>query len=386
MSLSALNGMISGVIRREFGGTYWISAETSDVRTTGAAGHCYLEFIEKGVLDGKVIAKSRGTIWNRTLREMFPLFERVTGQVFRSGIKVLVRVSVEFHEQYGFSLTVREIDPSYTVGDMLKKRLEIIGRLESEGIKDLNKGLELPLMPCRIAVITSETAAGYGDFMDQLLRNAGGYPFYLKLYPSLMQGDRTTESIISALDRISAHASHFDAVVIIRGGGSTSDLSSFDTYALSSHCAQFPLPLITGIGHERDDTIVDLVAHTRLKTPTAVASFLISRMDIQRDLLSTLSQQLVRASTGLITLGREHLVSYSDRLRRSVDTYLSNQSRELDLRSQYISMISPDRILSRGYSLVRHGGTLIKLASALVVGDEIELQFADGKRVARIVS
>ena len=292
LSLLELNTRIRGALSRAFPETCWVRAEMSDVRVNTSSGHCYLEFVEKNAQTGQLVAKVRGSIWAKTFRMLKPYFEMETGQMFASGLKVLVKVSVEFHELYGLSLTVLDIDPAYTLGDMVRKRMEIIRQLQEEGVFTLNKELPFPLLPRRIAIITSPTAAGYEDFMNQLTRNKGGYPFYTKLFPALMQGERTEASVIAALDRIYQHQDLFDVVVIIRGGGATSDLNSFDSYLLAANCAQFPLPIITGIGHERDDTVVDLVAHTRMKTPTAVAEFLISRMDSVGEELENLCQDV----------------------------------------------------------------------------------------------
>ena len=278
-SLLELNNRVKGAVLNAFPETCWVRAEMSDVRTNAASGHCYLEFIEKSAITGQLVAKARGSIWAKTFRMLKPYFEMETGQMFASGLKVLVKVSVEFHELYGYSLTVLDIDPAYTLGDMIRKRMEIIRQLKEEGVFTLNKELPFPTLPKRVAVITSPTAAGYEDFLNQLANNKEGYPFYTKLFPALMQGERTEESVIAALDGVYRHADCFDVVVIIRGGGATSDLNSFDSYLLAANCAQFPLPIITGIGHERDDTILDMVAHTRMKTPTAVAEFLIGQMD-----------------------------------------------------------------------------------------------------------
>jgi exodeoxyribonuclease VII large subunit len=217
-------------------------------------------------------------IWANTFHILKAYFENKTKQQFTSGLKVLVQVSVEFHELYGFSLTVHDIDPAYTLGDQALNRAAIIKQLEEEGVLTLNKELELPVPANRIAIISSPTAAGYEDFLDQLNNNAYGFVFYCKLFPALVQGDRTESSVISALEHIYKYRDCFDVVVIIRGGGASSDLSSFDSYLLAANCAQFPLPIITGIGHERDDTVLDMVAHTRAKTPTAVAEFLIGNM------------------------------------------------------------------------------------------------------------
>ncbi|MDR1097039.1 MAG: exodeoxyribonuclease VII large subunit [Tannerella sp.] len=292
VSLSELNTLVREALSNALPGTYWVRAETSDVRVNTSSGHCYLEFIDRDESSGQIAAKSRGTIWARTFQALKPYFEQETGQAFKSGLKVLVNVSVEFHELYGYSLHVHDIDPSYTLGDLAKKRKEIIRRLQEEGIFGLNKELPFPLLPQRIAVITSPTAAGYEDFTNQLLSGKEAFPFYVKLFPAIMQGEKTEQSVIDALDRLFPHTDLFDVVVIIRGGGSTSELSSFDSYPLAANCAQFPLPVITGIGHERDDTIVDMVAHTRMKTPTAVASFLIECMSREAGCLQELESRI----------------------------------------------------------------------------------------------
>ncbi|MDR2773333.1 MAG: exodeoxyribonuclease VII large subunit [Tannerella sp.] len=301
MSLSELNSFVRNTLNSAFPETYWVRAETSDVRVNVASGHCYLEFIDKDERSGQIVAKARGVVWARTFQMLKPYFERETGQVFKSGLKVLVNVSVEFHELYGYSLNVHDIDPSYTVGDLVKKRKEIVLRLQKEGIFGLNKELPFPLLPQRIAVITSPTAAGYEDFVDQLTCNKEGFPFYIKLFPAVMQGERTEESIIDALERIFLHAALFDVVVIIRGGGATSELSSFDSYLLAANCTQFPLPIITGIGHERDDTVVDMVAHLRMKTPTAAASFLIECMNREAGHVQELENKIHVEATARIT-------------------------------------------------------------------------------------
>ncbi|MDH6307380.1 exodeoxyribonuclease VII large subunit [Dysgonomonas sp. PFB1-18] len=294
ISLYELNNLIKNVLTETLPETFWIRVEMSDVRVN-QNGHCYLEFIEK---DGKgkiLVAKARGMIWANTFYMLKAYFENATKQPFASGLKVLVQVSVEFHELYGFSLTVHDIDPSYTLGDQALNRAAILRQLEEDGVLSLNKELELSVPLNRIAVISSPTAAGYEDFLDQLHNNVFGFVFYTKLFPAIMQGDRSEDSIISALERIYEYQDCFDAVVIIRGGGATSDLSSFDSYLLAASCAQFPLPIITGIGHERDETVLDIVAHTRAKTPTAVAEFLIDNMSDAAVELNELAHSIVQS-------------------------------------------------------------------------------------------
>ncbi len=277
LSLSELNNKVKETIQDNFFENLWVIAEIGEMNIN-RNGHAYLELIEKEEHTDKIIAKARATIWSYTLRMLKSYFETTTNQELTAGLKVLLSVSVEFHEIYGFSLNIRDIDPTYTLGDIEKRRLEIIKRLDDEGIIDLNKELDLPLVIQKVAIISSATAAGYEDFLKQLSDNPYGYKFYTHLFSAMMQGEQTESSIIDALDRIYRHEDFFDAVIIIRGGGSRSDLISFDKYFLAANIAQFPLPVISGIGHEKDISIVDMVSHTSVKTPTAVAEFLINQI------------------------------------------------------------------------------------------------------------
>lgn len=423
LSLLELNQKIRETLEIGLPDHYWVRAEMSDVRVNATSGHCYLEFVEKNPNNGQLLAKVRGTIWARVFRMLKPYFESETQQLFTSGIKVMVKVAVEFHELYGLSLTVLDIDPTYTLGDMARKRMEIIKQLKEDGVFEMNKELPLPTLPQRIAIITSPTAAGYEDFLNQLKHNKAGYIFYTKLFPALMQGSKTEESIIQALDQVYQHRDFFDAVVIIRGGGATSDLNSFDSYPLAANCAQFPLPIITGIGHERDDTIVDLVAHTRLKTPTAVAEFLIACLDEQdqeieelrtrmmirtigqleeaSDTLRKLNQQIptivklnleqaksrLKSMTGAIPLTISRLLTNEHallgkiqlRLHDKTIATLMNERHGLQAMEQFLRMASPEYILKRGYSLTLKEGKIIKSVSDINIGDTLTTKFMDGE-------
>lgn len=276
-SLSGLIVSVKDSLEDRFPLPVWVVAEISEMNIN-RSGHCYLELIEKDILSDKIIAKVRATIWAFAFRMIQPYFETTTGETLRSGLKVLLKVSVEFHEVYGFSLNVSDIDPQFTVGDLAMKRIRIIQQLQQDGVLEMNKLIPFPKVPQRIAVISSETAAGYGDFQEQLQTNAHEFAFKTRLFPALMQGNNAPESIIAAFEQVYESIADFDVVVLLRGGGSKSDLSCFDDYELSYYLTQFPLPVLTGIGHERDDSVCDLVAHTRLKTPTAVAEFLIQKM------------------------------------------------------------------------------------------------------------
>lgn len=422
ISLFELNKLIKGVLSENFPGSVWIKAETSDVRTN-QNGHCYLEFIEKDASNRSVIAKARAMIWSNTFYTLKAYFENATGQSFTSALKVLVKVSIDFHELYGYSLTVLDIDPSYTIGDQALNRGKIIKQLEEEGVLYLNKELELPQPTNRIAIISSPTAAGYEDFLDQLNNNPYGFKFYTKLFPAIMQGDRAEDSIISALEKIYEFTDYFDAVVIIRGGGATSELSCFDSYLLAASCAQFPLPIITGIGHERDDTVLDIVANTRAKTPTAVAEFLIANMlDLasqleeaaqyldarvtqrlhdellkinsyetqiiytlkswrkeQSVLLSTMKDDLSKTALRKINIYTDRYLLLSNTLKRSTKRELDDTKNRLDTFQKHLELMSPETILKKGYTMTMKNGKIVKSIHSLEENDVLTTLFVDGK-------
>jgi exodeoxyribonuclease VII large subunit len=320
LSLSQLNKQIKESIESAFPETYWVVAEISEFKIN-RNGHAYLELIEKDNDTDRVTAKARATIWSYTLRMLKPYFETTTNQELKAGLKVLINISLEFHEIYGFSLNIKDIDPAYTLGDIERRRREIIKQLSEEGIFDLNKELELPSVIQKIAVISSATAAGYEDFMKQLNSNPYGYKFYLKLFPAMMQGEQTESSIIAALEHIYEYEDFFDTVVIIRGGGAKADLMSFDKYDLAVNTAQFPLPVITGIGHEKDVSIVDMVSHTSVKTPTAAAEYIISH--------------------------NADFESYVDSLFEQINEYVSTKLAEEQNRIDYIARNLSPNVLNR---------------------------------------
>ena len=427
LSLLELNRMVRRTLDLEFQQSYWIQAELSEVREA-YQGHCYLEFVQKDPKSNALLAKARGIVWSNVFRELKPYFERETGQAFVAGLKVLVRVTVDFHELYGYSLTVSDIDPTYTLGDMAKRRREILQRLEEEGVLTLNKELELPELTQRIAVISSPTAAGYGDFCDQLERNAFGFVFYTKLFPAVMQGEQVEASIIRALNRINAGHGRWDVVVIIRGGGATSDLSGFDTYELATNCAQFPIPIITGIGHERDDTVIDKVAHTRVKTPTAAAEFLINHLRETADRLeayasffyqeipSWLGEQKERLDRFVARIParvqmriqnegfrqerlvkRVHLawqarmmretyrLQLDGRLNVALQSRLQREGGRLQLLEQQVRAASPELLLQKGYSITLKNGKAVTDASALHPGDEVVTRVAKGEFKSKVL-
>lgn len=400
LSLLELNSLVRRSLEQCLPDEYWVQAELSDVRSN-STGHCYLEFIQKDLRSNNLIAKARGMIWNNIFRLLKPYFEEATGQAFASGIKVLVKVTVQFHELYGYSLTVLDIDPTYTLGDMARRRREILMQLEEEGVLTLNKELEMPVLPQRVAVISSATAAGYGDFCHQLRHNPRGFYFYTELFPALMQGNQVEDSILAALDCINARINEFDVVVIIRGGGATSDLSGFDTYLLAASCAQFPLPVITGIGHERDDTVLDSVAHTRVKTPTAAAELLIHRMAETADHLAELSVRIQQGAYSLLeqewrrldmiqtriptlvhqklTDARIALLTTRKDMSQATLAFLSRHKHRLELLQQRIADASPEKLLSRGYSITLKDGKVVTDASLLKADDLLVTRLSKGE-------
>lgn len=399
-TLSQLNALISEEIKRSFPDTYWIIAETSDVRVN-ANGHCYLELIEKIESNKNIIARSRAYIWNSNFLLLKTFFENTSGQVFTSGIKVLVRVSIDFHPLYGYGLNIIDIDPAYTIGDVNKRRQDILNRLEKEGVLTLNKELDMPLFPQCIAIISSNTAAGYEDFLEHLMNNKFGYVFYPVLFPAIMQGAQTEDSIIKALNNINDHRDYFDVVVIIRGGGASSDLASFDTYDLALNCSQFPLPIVTGIGHERDDTVLDFISYYRAKTPTAVAAYLINYLDevnlrileIESDLSDFRSQLIdlydkkIRQLAGMLPITAVRVQEKNkllldllrDQLMRNSIQLLNKEKLSIKEKEIFFELSSPEYILSKGYSITLKAGKAIKSSEELKDKDVIETIFSKGR-------
>ncbi len=328
LSIFQLNRIIKDTLKSALDMSYWVIGEISDININ-SRGHCYLELVEKDEYSDRIIARARCTIWASRFSMLRPYFETSTGQELTPGIKILVRVSVEFHELYGMSLNIKDIEPSYTLGEIARLKQMILSRLEKEGVLNMNKETELPLLPRRIAVISSTTAAGYEDFRDQLLNNPQGYKYYIKLFPAVMQGEETEKSIIRALDKIFNYEDVFDVVAIIRGGGAKSDLNSFNSYELAYHITQFPLPVITGIGHEQDETIPDIVAHTRMKTPTAVAEFLLERFADIESYLEDLEISLIEQTNRTLRKYNEKLNQICTRYGPAVKSLLMLQDNKL---------------------------------------------------------
>ncbi len=405
ISLSELTGQIQAVIRQNFSNTIWVRAEISELRENG--GHCYLELIEKESDSDHIIAKVRANIWSGTYRMLKPYFESSTGESFRAGMTVLVSVVVEFNGLYGFSLNIRDIDPVFTIGELAARRMEIIRQLEAEGIADMNKELSFPVLPQRLAIISSETAAGYGDFCDQLNANSRNYAFYPKLFPAIMQGMQAELSIIQALEKIYDHIDLFDVVVIIRGGGATTDLSCFDSYNLALNCAQFPLPIIAGIGHQRDVSILDMVAHTSVKTPTAAAEFLISNLVEAEDMINEFAHQLSNfaskatkneerrlemtrlrikqaARTGFLK-ETNVLSTYLFKIKNYAQNRMVHESSRLNLIQTKIETHSPKFLTERGYTITTMNGKRLTSTQEIKTGDKITTHLPDGNFNSKIL-
>ena len=406
LSLLELNGRVKSTIQFEMPDAYWVQAEISSISPSGQ-GHCYLELVQKDATGRSFLAKAKANIWRGTWLKLKPYFEAQTGETLKVGMKVLLQVTVTFHEVYGYSLVVQDIDPTYTMGDMARRRKEILEQLTKDGVIGLNKELEIPDLPNRIAVISSATAAGWGDFRNQLDGNIYGFRFYVKLFPALMQGDDVERSVISALNAVADRRDDFDLVVIIRGGGAVSELSCFDSYNLAFNIANFPLPVITGIGHERDDTVADVVAHTKVKTPTAAAEFIINRVfdtatrleDLTRRMgdavqdrmnsenvrIERLSQKLPSLFAVLKARQEQLLETVWIRSVNGVRNLLTAQTHKLEIVDKTLSAADPAVILKRGYSLTRAGGRVVKCASDLKRGDRLTTVFADGSVESEIV-
>ena len=439
LSLLELNQLLAEVIEVGMPREYWVEAEISELREV--RGHCYIDLIEKAEGTNTPVARASAKCWANTWSTVGPLFEKVTGQRLHTGMKVLMLVGANFHPAYGFSWIISDIDPTYTLGDMARKRQAIIDQLKREGVFDMQKELEMPLFCQHIAVISSANAAGYGDFVNQLESNAYGFKFVTQLFPATMQGEGVEQSIIDALNKIYASMSSphpstlnpppstfnpppstFDCVVIIRGGGATSDLSGFDTLALAENVAQFPLPVITGIGHERDESVLDMISHTRVKTPTAAAAFLIENLkrvwdylqDAQTMLAANAKQRmeteqmrLMRASEkipSLFSLVREKEEHRLDRVLQKIinaaQQGVSNNSHKIDImegnmlplasrllmeqkhRLQMLEQralaLDPALLLKRGYSITTHNGIVVRDASQLKPGDVLETRVEKG--------
>ena len=419
LTLYELNGLVRETLELTLNDEYWVQAEIAELRVNR---HCYMELVQKEARGNGIVAKARAQVWANRWAFIKPMFENVTGQTLATGMQVMLKVEVTFHELYGYSLNVTDIDPTYTLGDIARHRQEILQKLAEAGIEGMNKELPLPRLLQRIAVISSASAAGYGDFCNQLNNNQRGLAFRTELFQAVMQGNEVESSVVSALNRIAERLDEWDVVVIIRGGGATSDLQGFDSLLLAENVAQFPLPIITGIGHERDDTVIDLIAHTRVKTPTAAAEFLIHHQEQELDMLEDLSARLtdhvsqllydettrLKMLAGKIPLlfstvkAREevrlHRLSASlanssvqrlekakggvELMNQQLTLYssalLQSERKRIELMESKLQSANPNRILQLGFSITRVGGKALRDVGEVKEGDEIETTLASG--------
>lgn len=423
LTLYELNSLVRETIEEELHQEYWVEAELSEVREV--RGHCYMQLVQydrseeggkRKRYENTPIAQASAKCWQSSWQLLRPYFEKETGQRLHAGMKVLLQVYANFHETYGFSWIVTDIDPTYTMGDMARKRQEIIHVLKEEGVFDLQKELPLPLFCQRIAVISSANAAGYGDFVNQLENNEYGFQFHTRLFPAVMQGEDVEKSVIAALEQIfrgsggteaRGNENAFDCVVIIRGGGATADLSGFDTLALAENVANFPLPIITGIGHERDESILDMVSHTRVKTPTAAAAFLIDHLKEVLEVLNDAQERITRyAQQKLSTLDAQlsvvaeaiprlfsvvktrqdaRLDSMQEKMTMLIERRLETEQHRIQLVSEKVKSLDPTLLLRRGYSITLHDGKVVKDVSVLNTGDELETRLAHGSVRSKVL-
>ncbi|WP_340152454.1 exodeoxyribonuclease VII large subunit [uncultured Marivirga sp.] len=406
ISLTDLNLLIKDTLNTQLEPSYWVVAEIGELREA-RNGHCYLEFVEKDEESNQLLSKSRATIWSYSYRSISAWFQSITGESLKAGMTVLANVQIQFHEVYGLSLNVKDIDPNFTLGERARKKQEIIARLKEDGIFEMNKSHALPIVPQRIAIISAESAAGYGDFMNQIGNNDYGYQLRSQLFVATMQGDKAAQTIISALHQIHQQMEDFDAVILIRGGGAQVDLDCFDDYELAAHIAQFPLPVFTGIGHERDETICDLVAHSKLKTPTAVAEFLIRGMRIYEEKINFATQNILAYLNQKVDLeqhklnDRRHSLRYAlrkhfnkaenqlarheQKLQYGVRKNFQNSRQKLEIYEKTLELINPETVFKKGYSYTSLNGKSI-MGQKLKKGDELKTITAKQEVKSRVES
>lgn len=406
LSLTELQQIIRDSLYMALPDFYWVIAEISEVKEN-YAGHCYLELIEKQPDEKNATARVKAIIWNNRYRLLSSFFKDATGESLKNGMKVLIKVKIEYHELYGLSLVISDIDPSFTIGEMALKRQLIIRKLEEDGVISMNRELEFPLLPQRVAVISSEGAAGYRDFISHLKGNSYKYVFYTALFDTVMQGTETEKSVIASLEKIAAKQELFDVVAIIRGGGSQSDLSWFDNYNIAFYVTQFPIPIITGIGHEKDMSVTDIVANLALKTPTAVADHLIectagaetllremteeideitrSLIDDNRNLLESFRMKLISAAGNINTGNKLKVERYRTDLMKSTRSLLERVKTRTAVMESTLGILDPENVLRRGYSITTCKGNLIKSVAEIGTGDVIDTRLKDGKIESKVI-
>lgn len=403
ISLSELQRLVKQTLHERFAMPLWVSAEISEIKVN-YSGHCYLDLVEKGGDNGVPTAQARAVIWRSAYPRIAGYFECETGQRLSAGLKILAKVTVTYHELYGFSLQITDIDPAYTLGDMERQRQQTIAQLQQDGVWEMNRETPLPDVIQRIAVISSVNAAGYQDFRKELARSP--YVFRTKLFDAFMQGEAAEESIVAALCAVAESEERFDAVVLIRGGGSRSDLNCFNAYRLCSYVAQFPLPVITGIGHDKDTSVADMVAHTALKTPTAVAGWLVERMADVVGWLDNAALRLHDAATGatrryetglerlrnelnlhsreLLNRQRFSLQNLEEALPAAARFLLERQRGRLESAQELTESRSPRRIMQLGFAVVRHNGKAVTSTAEVQAGQLLRVEVSDGSFITEV--
>lgn len=405
ITLRELQRAVRQTLDERFELPVWVSAEIAEIKVNHS-GHCYLELVEKGGDNGVPTAQARAMIWSSHYPRIAAQFECGTGRKLAAGLQILAKALVTYHEIYGFSLQITDIDPAYTLGDMERQRQETIRRLQEEGVWEMNRQLAVPAGVQRVAVVSSAQAAGYRDFCKELEKSP--YRFRLTLFDAFVQGAEAENSVIDALCRIADRQEEFDAVALIRGGGSKSDLNCFNAYRLCSYIAQFPLPVVTGIGHDKDTSVADMVAFAALKTPTAVAGWLVERLgqidgsldflalrlgEATRSLARTAALALERLAAGLRQAAGERLARESMRLARLSDRpaetareRLARERMRLDNAADIVAAHAPERLLQLGFALLRSGGRALTSVREVRRGDEVEIRLADGTLTATVNS
>jgi exodeoxyribonuclease VII large subunit len=406
LSLTELQLIIKDSLYLALPDMYWVVAEISEIKEN-YNGHCYLELVEKHPDEISIRSRVKAVIWSSRYRFIKSFFENSTGESLRDGLKILVRVKIEYHEIYGLSLVINDIDPAFTIGEMALKRQQILKKLEDEGVLTMNKDLDFPVVPQRIAVISSANAAGYTDFMKHLKGNSFGYVFHTALFETPMQGKETESGLIKALDRIASQLDKFDLAVIIRGGGSQTDLSWFDNYNIAYYITQFPLPVITGIGHEKDLSVTDIVAHRSLKTPTAVADFIIDCMNKAENHLVDLSNEITdrsmlmlekskkkieTARLRLIPVARAQLSLNGTAIIRKKEILVSSSKNRLSIINNLLTgfnnslkILNPENVLKRGYTITSMNGKILKKSKQLKKDDVLDTKFSDGSASSKVI-
>ena len=406
LSLTELQLIIKDSLYLALPDMYWVVAEISEIKEN-YNGHCYLELVEKHPDEISIRSRVKAVIWSSRYRFIKSFFENSAGESLRDGLKILIRVKIEYHEIYGLSLVINDIDPAFTIGEMALKRQQILKKLEDEGVITMNRDLDFPVVPQRIAVISSANAAGYTDFMKHLKENSFGYVFYTALIETPMQGRETESGLIKALERIASHLDKFDLAVIIRGGGSQTDLSWFDNYNIAYYITQFPLPVITGIGHEKDLSVTDIVAHRSLKTPTAVADYLIECMNHAENHLIDLSNEitdmsifmleeskkkietarlrLIPVAKSQLSSGTTALIRKKEILATSSKNRLSNISNRVSGLNNSLKILDPENVLKRGYTITSMNGKILKKCKEIKKDDVVDTKFSDGSVSSKVL-